>query len=61
MASDEEAETSLIEIESRVVHGIERGPRERKNASSSGSSSTESLLSGCDRTSPPAAVLHESL
>ncbi len=58
MASDEEAETSLVET--RVVHGIERGPRERKNATSS-SDSTESLLSGSDRTSPPAVVLHESI
>ncbi len=52
-SDDDDAETALIE--STVVHGgIDRGARERKNASSS--DSTESLLSGNSRTTLSAAA-----
>ena len=56
MASDEDEEEESKFIETRVVHGIDRGTRERRGTSNTDSS--ESLLSNTGRSSP---VFHHSV
>ena len=56
VASDEDEEEESKFIETRVVHGIDRGTRERRGASNTDSS--ESLLSNTGRSSP---VFHHSV